>query len=406
MSRRFAAVFTHELLPVQRGKEVGLIPLGLERLGWDVELHAPSGNGEGWPYPVRVAPLAELGSDAYWAGRGIDAALVFSFFRHRELMATMRRTGAAVLVKGDTDGLLSARRHPLRTLEIALHHQGSLPVRAAQVAHWLARLGPLHRREVTGVVDTVAAADALTVESERARSRIAALLRSAGRGDLEDRLHVVPSPVAPVFAEGDAGGEREPIVVAAGRWDDGQKNAPLLAAALRRFLRAHPGWRAHAIGAHAERRFHGERIEAAERMPQDELARLLRRARIVVSSSRYESFSLAIHEGLASGCTLAATPLAPFEHAVSEGPYGSLATRRGPDGLADALAREAAAWEAGEHDPVAIAAFWRERLGLEAIGARYDALATRSGAPTAPAAPTDSVARSGPLRPSAREPRA
>ncbi|MDQ5807465.1 MAG: hypothetical protein M3320_02200, partial [Actinomycetota bacterium] len=148
MSRRFATVFTHELLPVQRGKEVGLIPLGLRARGWEVELHAPSGRADGWGYPVTIEPLSRLESPSYWAEREVDAVLAYSFFRHGELMATLRGTGARVVVKGDTDGLLAARLWPRETFAIALHHVASPFGRALQVAHWLARLGPLARREL------------------------------------------------------------------------------------------------------------------------------------------------------------------------------------------------------------------------------------------------------------------
>ncbi len=373
MSRRVATVFTEPLRPFHRGKEVGLIPLGLRDRGWAVETHAPDADPSLWDYPVHVASLEQLAAPAYWAGRELDALLVYSFFRHEPIMRAVRAAGARVVVKGDTDGLLSARLEPRRTFAMAAH-AGTARTRPLQVAHWLARLGPLHRREVAQLAAAVELADAFALESDPARDRLAAILRHHGRADLVARLHVVPSPASPAFTRTEVLREREPLVVAAGRWDDPQKNAPLLAAALERFLAEHPGWRAHVVGAGAEALFRRHGIEVTSQLAHDDLATLVRRARVVASSSRWESFSLAVHEGLACGCSFAATPLAPFRHAAARGPFGTLAGRRGAAGLAAALAAEAAAWDSGARDPAAIAAFWRGELDVDAVAGRFETL--------------------------------
>ena len=374
MSRRFASVFVEPLRALHRDKDVGLIPIGLQERGWDVELHAPAGDRSPWPYPVHAASLQELGSPGYWDGRDLDAVLVWSRLRHEAIKRAVRSAGApVVVVKADTDGLLSARLRPRETFVVAARAR-TPRMRPLQVADWLARAGPLHRRELARVAQGVAAADAVVVESDRARDRVAGILDRGGRPDLAGRLHVIPGPVAPGFTRGDVPPERERLVVAVGRWEDPQKNAPLLARALRRFLSAHPEWRAHVVGPDAPKRFRDPGMVSASHVPHEELAALLRRARIVASSSRWESFSLAVHEGLASGCSFAATPLAPFEHAVARGPFGTLATGRGPAALAAALATEAGAWEAGARDAASIARFWRGVLDLDGVAERFETL--------------------------------
>jgi glycosyltransferase involved in cell wall biosynthesis len=115
----------------------------------------------------------------------------------------------------------------------------------------------------------------------------------------------------------------------------------------------------------------GAHVERAGRLPPDELVALLGRARVIVSSSRWESFSLSSHEALAMGCTVAGPALAPLRDAVAAGPYGTLAQRRDAASLADALAAEARAWDRGERDAAATARFWRERLAVDAIARRY-----------------------------------
>ena len=162
--------------------------------------------------------------------------------------------------------------------------------------------------------------------------------------------------------------------MAVGRWDSPVKDAPLLAAALDRFLADHDDHRAIIVGAGGKEAWatvaRGP-IEHVGRLAQDDIVDLLGRARVIVTSSRWESFSLSSHEGLAMGCTVAGPALAPLRDIVSLGPYGAVAARRDAAGLACALTTEAAAWEAGERDPTSIAATWRSRLDLEVVARRF-----------------------------------
>jgi hypothetical protein len=84
-----------------------------------------------------------------------------------------------------------------------------------------------------------------------------------------------------------------------------------------------------------------------------------------------------MHEGLASGCSLVAPPLAPFTEATRLGPFGTLAAS-GSSGLARALAAEADAWEEGRRSATAIAAFWRARLDMDRV-AESSSVCCRTG---------------------------
>lgn len=381
---RLAGVFPLTLEPVHMGKDPGLIPLGLRERGWEVELHAPAVEGD-WPVPVHTAPLSELVDPAYWAERGLDAAIVTTFLRHGAVVSALRDAGVRVVAKGDTDGLLSPRAFPRESLREAVWHRGGPVYRARSLASWVLRAGPLHGREMRTLRELVASADAFTAESDPARDRIVQLLDRYGAPELATRVHTVLTPIRPTFTRGEVPREREPLVVAVGRWDDPQKNARLLAGALRRFLASHDGYRATVIGASATRRFGdlGEQVTAVEWADEDEMLALLRVARIVAASSRFESFSLAAHEGLASGCSVAAPRLAPFMQMEAAGGCATLQDGRGPAALADAIAAEAGAWEAGERDPAAIAAAWRARVDVDAVAERYEELLGRrtSGSP-------------------------
>jgi glycosyltransferase involved in cell wall biosynthesis len=373
---RLAGVFPLTLEPLHIGKDPVLIPLGMRERGWAVELHAPAVTGDGWPVPVHTAPLSELGDPGYWAERGLDAAIATTFIDYGGPVAALRAAGVRAIAKGDTDGLLAPRAFPRKSLPQAIWARGGPLRRAASLAYWAMRAGPWHGREMRKLRGLVESADAFSVESGVARDRIRLLLERSGAPELAERLHVVLAPIRPAFTRGEVPRERDELVVAIGRWEDPQKNPRLMAGALQRFLRSHPGYRAVVLGAGATGRFGGlgEQVSAVEHADAGGLLELLRRARIVVSSSRWESFSLAAHEGLASGCSVAAPPLAPFLQMAAGGPYATIQRGRGPDGLAATVAAEARAWEAGERDPVAIAAHWRDLVDVDAVARRYEEL--------------------------------
>jgi glycosyltransferase involved in cell wall biosynthesis len=385
MSDRIAVVFP---LPLERqhlGKDVFLIPEGLRRQGFAVELHCTEARGGDWPLPVVEAGPHGLADPRHWRGQNLAGAIVFSFLRHARLLAAVRESGARVVAKGDTTGFVIAREHPRQTLEYALFDPPSFPRTALSVLYWLARVGPLHRREARELVRAIRTAEITVVETQSARESTERALARLGVAELAERLVVLPNPVADLFVRGDVAGERERLVVAVGRWDLRVKDAPLLVAALKRFLDEHPDNRAVVIGSGGERVFAGHaggRLEHVGRLSQEEMVPLLGRARTVVTSSRWESNSLSLHEGLAMGCTVAGPVLPPVRDIVARGPYGTLAARRDARGLAAALAAEATAWERGERDPAAIAAFWRRHLDVSVVAGRFAALLDLPGAPT------------------------
>lgn len=378
MSRRVAIVFPFPLESFHLGKDLFLIPEGLGRLGFEVELHCPSADRDvDWPLPVHTAGPAGLQQSEQYSGRGLSGAVVFSFLHYPRLLAAVRDAGLTVVAKGDTTGQTVARAHPQATLTHALFDQPTLAGRAVSLAHWLVRFGPLAGRDARELQAVLRLADATVVETQAARDAVGTALARAGADHLAERLHVVGNPVGDVYTRAAVPAEREKLVVAVGRWDLAAKDAPLLAKALDRFLAERPDHRVVLVGHGGEGRF-GAAVERVGHVSQNELALLFGRARIVVTSSRWESYSLSSHEGLAMGCTVVGPALQPLRDIVAAGDFGRTATRRDAAGLADALDREAAAWEAGRRDPLATAGFWRPRLEIQAIGRRYaDLLASK-----------------------------
>src|SRR5262249_58146071 len=114
----------------------------------------------------------------------------------------------------------------------------------------------------------------------------AVLFGHYGRPELAARVAVIPYPVDECYLRGPvaAAAARDRRLVAVGRWDDPQKNAPLLAAAVRRVLAVDPAVGFDLVGPGGEVVFG----PLARRLPQvvyhgrktpEEVAGLLRRGR-------------------------------------------------------------------------------------------------------------------------------
>ena len=368
MIRRVAVVFPFLLEAAHVGKDVFLLPEGLRRRGVEVEIHCPRAvPGVAWPLPVLEAGENGLASGRHYATRDLDAVVVYSFLHFPALLAAARAAGSLVVAKGDTTGESVVRAHPRATLVHALYNTPTTRERATAVLHWLARLGPLAPRDARELERVLRLADVTVIETEAARSAVDASLARSGRRVLANRVTVLRNPVSDRFTRAPVPTTRERLVVAVGRWDLAAKDASLLGRTLERFLDARPDHGAVVVGDGGARHF-GRRVVLAGHLAADELAALLARARVVVTSSRWESYSLSSHEALAMGCTVVGPPLAPIRDILAQGPYGSLARRRSADGLADALVAEAAAWDRGLRDPVATASAWRDRLSVDAVG--------------------------------------
>ncbi len=106
-------------------------------------------------------------------------------------------------------------------------------------------------------------------------------------------------------------------------------------------------------------------------IPHENMKDYLGRAKIFLSSSRFEGFSIAASEALALGCTLVGTPLESFTYLVCGGWSGSLATSFDAASLSGALLYEYEAWNRNLRNPEEIAAFWRESLNRKKIGMEY-----------------------------------
>ena len=132
----------------------------------------------------------------------------------------------------------------------------------------------------------------------------------------------IENPVPSSFGAGNSG-PRDRVVVSVGRWDDPQKNARLLGRVLSEYGEQDSETRFVLIGKASNTICDAApRITPLGRVGRDELGTRLSTARICLITSRWESFHIAGHEALASGCTIVGTPIDAVRSMVGDGSWG------------------------------------------------------------------------------------
>ncbi|MDX1934387.1 MAG: glycosyltransferase [Capsulimonadales bacterium] len=358
--------------------DLGLLVREFRRRGTDASLTCLRRVGPEPDYPVFEATSAEMTDPAYWRRRTVTVAIVFNWLiRAGDVLIALRAAGAFVLQYGDSDGLEGMRVHPGAQVVRMWHLQPSFLRKVGGVATLARKYLYGHRREDALLVRNAESAHLTTLTSEPARAAFLRFLRFARRTDLANRVRVLPSPVAAPFRTRPIEPRPRPVVVAVGRWDDPQKDAPLLAAALHRYLSdASPETEVRLIGGGGEtpfarlvRDFAGVRYFG--RIPHADLTDRLADARILFFASRWEGTPVVSLEMVALGGTVVGPGGLPgLAQFAAEG-HGTAAVRRSPVALAQALREEMTAWESGERRPETIAAYWRVRVSPESIVDRW-----------------------------------
>lgn len=323
------------------------------------------------PFPLLTSAAIETAS--FWRDLPVDAVLVISRLAPdaEKIVAAVNAAGLRLILKADSDGTLGYPLAPnyLRTLSWRVN-----PLRTL-LRHVKWRF-PM-RRYVGKKIDQIVMADAVIVESPKARSNILSILQYWGCERLGSKVHFVPNPVAPDVFAVDAMTEKHKLVMAVGRWDDaGPKNTEVMVRAIIVFLRECVGYRAvivgsgHDIVTHIAERFNNgwlRRLDIVGAMDHGRLAQQLAGAQILFMPSRIESFGIVAAEALCVGCSIAVTPIESLEYLAADGFSGTVASGFDTSSAKGALLAEAKLWDAGERIPHEIAAYWRARLNRREI---------------------------------------
>lgn len=374
------------MLPYRRAggfweRDGGLLVQERRRQGRKASLVLLPGESPEDGVPLITGSLDEMADPHWWRARNPSLVVLYAWGmpRYAPVAKAIRKAGIRLQVQFDSDGVISPRVNAWRyyyTIYWGYKEHGfrerykAFPWLTAGLNlfwHWLNPLA-YDRPMVTHLEQ----ADWVALESPLAASHVKKFLCRMGRADLAGRVIVSPHPVDHRFQYDGGGKERE--IMAIGRWHSMQKDAALLMATLKLTLVRHPGWKATVIGAGDEGLNREvavwpealrKRIAILGRQPHDCLPDRLRRSRILLVTSRYESFHIAAAEALCCGNSVVGPASIPSFCWFTSSDSGSVATRRNSVALDQAVSEEIGAWESGRRRPEVIARQWVQNCGVE-----------------------------------------
>ncbi len=360
---------------------------GFRALGHRPVVVCDPASAEGFDGPLEVAPTAgRFEEPSFWRRVGADVAVIVTWHRMAAVLAAMGASGTRVISIADTDGRLSPRTYPGAALERLMVYQDSLAGRLKCLKYWLGRrLRAVARgsQEDREALASTRASDAVIFGHERGKEHFDRFLAGYGEQALSARIRIVPFAIGASFLSCPVPEIKDDRIVAIGRWDDPQKDAGLLAAAIAGLLdRTRTevvifGRGSETLLGPLARRHPAVHVAGVQ--PQATVARALASARSIVFSSRWEGSPHAALEALALGATLVGPPIPSLASWTGDGRYGTLSRSRRPAHLARALSDEMAAWDEGRRHPRRISEHWRARLAPEVICRRMLEAATLGG---------------------------
>lgn len=324
-------------------------------------------------FPVIEAKTGEMEQSHFWRGLGLDAVIFFNWLHAPGIVRAMKQAGLFVISRGDTDGHDSARIFPKAAWLAMEAGDDGVIVRLRKAKFLVQRYLTFSITEDRSLVETIDQTDAVAIECDEAAKNLRRILAYYKRSDLKSKVHVIPHSVSDeVLSQEVYPGRRSRTIVCGGRWNDPQKDVHLLTATLERLLSRQQDLQVLIIGDGPDDLL--ERLTARypsvtwlRRIDHEKVAALLTNCRIVVSSSRFEGYSILALEAMCMGCTLAAPPLPGFISMAENGRFGTISSRRQPASLVRAIERELELWELGSRVPVDISAVWRRRTSNDSV---------------------------------------
>ncbi len=338
------------------------------RLGHEPLMVCGEGSEYCVAYPVKAVSQSELVRTEFWLSLNLDAALVFTWMRHIHILQAMKAVGIFVVSKGDTEGRISARVFPKYHGQRMLEAAHSPWKKACALRHWVRRRLFLDLKPDQEAIRNIEIADTVSVDTHMAKRHLARHLAFYGRSELADKLRVLPPPLAEEFLMAPVRLDRQNKIMAIGRWDDPVKDAPLLKQTLSLYMKKQPETQVVIAGSGGEKIFKAlctayPCIKYAGALARSEIIRELADTRVLLMTSRGESFHFASHEALCLGATVVGpSGVIPLPDICCEGRFGTEARGRHPRQMMAALEEEIQAWEMGWRDPLHTANFWRSRL--------------------------------------------
>jgi len=259
--------------------------------------------------PVLWASPSDVRNPSWWQSRKPDLVILglwtrpkYDPIRRAALSATAR-----VIERADSDGMRTAScgliNYAKRRYDYFRDRTYRWPAFLSAPASILYSLASILATPwiETRLAKTLKLLPALTVETPQANERWKKLAIKLGVG--ATRIHFIPHPVQTDIFKPDPAISKKKQVISVGRWNSYQKNLPLLIETLTAFLRENPSWTALIVGSGLSQIHPHRGIVFSSPLTPAELAWRMQESKVVLSTSRYESFGLAIAEALCCGCT-------------------------------------------------------------------------------------------------------
>lgn len=356
------------------------IPQGLKALGYEVELVTRAQYDHNSLLGFKVRRLSDWLAHGFGVG-GPDVAVAISRFDPR-LTSALRAIKAAripLVVKGDTDGTLGYPMAPnyLRCRPITAH-----PLNIIRHLKYRMPISCFVRQKI----EHIRLADLVVCESPGAVVNLAYILAYWGLAEETKKIIHIPNPVSKTCTEKPVARERHKSVIAIGRWNDyWVKGSDLLAGTINYAASRRPDAVFTVVGDSPDyvskrllKRVR-ERVCFPGLLSFEDSQALVSSARILLVTSRLESFSLVSGEALCSGASLVTTPIESLLYLAGGGSYGSIARNFSVSAISAALMAEMQLWDGQCRDPVAIARHWRAVLSEDRIASIWSKEIERIG---------------------------
>lgn len=355
-------------------RDGGLMCLGLQALGIESKFVALGDPETRSPHPLILATLEQMKDEHWWRRQEAEGVMIYSRGapRFEPIVRAIKAAGLKLVVHIDSDGFssphVSFRDFLFGTYIMFRDERKPLPGLMALAKALLFRIFPqiydlkfqLH----------LSHADIVTVNSPLGLQHMRRLLLRFNRPELAAKLRQIPAP-SRGDCDYDPAVQKRPQIIAVGRWNTYQKDAPRLIASLNQVLLELPHYRAVVIGAGGDLlrqliRDHASavagRIEVPDFIDRAALIRCYQESQIMFVPSRAESLHLAAVEALFCGCSVVGAAAISSMQWFTSRASGTAAPRRTVDDFSKALLAEAECWRKGERDPAAISRDWRSRV--------------------------------------------
>jgi glycosyltransferase involved in cell wall biosynthesis len=332
-------------------------------------------DGSGYPPPkspiLGIATWKQWCSTGYWKAQKADGVLLYGGFNPRlaPVARAIRDADIPLALKMDSSsGVQAFPKDAWRQLKTGYHfaHQNHNKLKSALIS--FARQGIRAVRGTKRLKSYLSLFDWITGESRFAVENTKTWLVENGLEQLAERTVLLGHPVPDEFKyNASSPPKRKQIIAVARDWKNPLKGGKLLGHVLAKTLARHPDYSAVIIGESSDlvrQTVVRLNTKASDKILVKPLMEPLAvrphylDSQILVCPSGSESGPIVAFEAACCGCSVVFPPELRQLAMFSDDNCGTMAKRRTPKGLSDALARECEAWERHERDPLMISKLW------------------------------------------------